>query len=336
MTVGDFLRDRLLRLILKIGTVTVLSLFLLLTGTASGVVALVLIIYLLVLLCGLGIDYRRTKGHLRELEDIMDKLDKKYLYWECIPKPKTAYEKKIYALGRRAGKSMIEEVSDARQQQRDYQEYIESWVHEIKAPITAAQLMCENRPGEFSHKLLSQLAQIEAHVERVLYYARAGSVEQDFVAQEAVLSEIVREAIEKQRALLIEQGVRIETVGLEKSVYTDGKWVAFMLRQMLSNAVRYRRKNPLILIESEQLGNLVRLTVTDNGIGIAEHDLPRIFDRGFTGENGRDRGGSTGMGLYICKKLADALEVDLRGESAPGSYTKIIMTFPARENLSKM
>jgi signal transduction histidine kinase len=264
----------------------------------------------------------------------MNGLDKKYLFTECVSKPVDIYERKLFGFMRRSGKSMIEAVSDAESRRKEYQEYIEGWVHEIKAPITAAQLVCSNSKSEQTRKLNVLLAQIEEHVERALYYARAGSVEKDFIIRGTSLSGIVRDAVAKHQTLLIQSGVRVDAERVGGTVYTDGKWVSFMLGQLLSNAIRYRKDEPFIRFESVQDGDTVRLTVTDDGIGIASEDLPRIFERGFTGSNGRARGQSTGMGLYICKKLADFLQIELGAKSLSGEYTEISLTFPAK--LAKM
>jgi signal transduction histidine kinase len=305
-----------------------MSAFLYFTGTAPGILVIIAVVWVTGAAAYYGVVFYKTNARLKELEAVMNGLDKKYLFVECVPKPTAAYERKLFALLRRAGKSMIESVSDAESRSREYREYIEGWVHEIKAPITAAQLVCGNNKSGQTRKLAVLLAQIEEHVERALYYARAGSVEKDFVVRETRLSEIVRDAVSKHQTLLIQSGVRVEAEEVEGALYTDAKWAAFMLGQLLSNAIRYRTQNPVVSFKTEERGDAVRLTVKDNGIGIPAEDLPRVFERGFTGGNGRIRGQSTGMGLYICKKLADFLQIKLEAESVQGEYTAISLTFP--------
>lgn len=336
MKLRDFLSDRLYQILLHFAGMAALSVFLLVTGTAGGLVALILVVWAIGLLAVLTARYIRADARLRELEALLQRLDKKYLFAECAPPSPSRYERRLFDLLRRSGKAMIEAVSDAQEQQRDYREYIENWVHEIKAPITSAQLMCRNDAGELGSRLMPPLAQIEEHVERALYYARAGSVERDFAVSETALDEIVRAAIARHKSLLIQSGIRVETEGLEERVYTDGKWTGFMVGQLLSNAARYHGNDPVIRISAKQLGNLVQLSVWDNGAGIPPHDLPRIFEKGFTGENGRKTGGATGMGLYIVKKLASHLQIDVTAASAEGQYTCITLTLPAKENLSKL
>ena len=336
MTAREFIFDRLDRIIFRIAVLFAAAAFLLLTGTQSGIVTLLLIVCLLIVLLEQLSDFWRTKKRLDELQVIMNGLDQRYLFTECAPKPHDLYERKLFDLLRLSGKSMIEAVSDARAAQREYREYIEQWVHEIKTPITAAKLICQNIDSDARRKLSAELAQIDAHVERALFYARTENPEKDFIISKTELSAICGGAIQTHRTLLIQNGVRVETEDLDESVYTDGKWVAFMIGQLLQNAARYRSAKPVITLSGKRLGRQVQLAVQDNGIGIPAHELPRVFDRGFTGRNGRNRGGSTGMGLYLCKRLADALEIGLQIQSAAGTGTCVTLTFPAEVNLTKM
>ena len=336
MTFGEFLSDRFLRIMLQLLCVGLAALFLRATGTQSGVLAILVLALLLVFLAVQLSDFFRQRARLRELEAVLDSLDQKYLFAECVPPPGGLYERKLFDLTRRAGRAMTGAVSDAQASQREYREYVEQWVHEVKAPITAARLICRELDGETRRKLMGELARIEAHVERALFYARAESPERDCVICQTGLEEIVTQALENHRALLIQCGVRVETKGLDRSVYTDGKWAAFILGQLLQNAARYRGEEPVIAISARPLGKQVRLTVADNGMGIPAHELPRVFDRGFTGSNGRARGGSTGMGLYLCRKLAGFLELGLDITSEEGKGTTVTLTFPAKEKLSKL
>lgn len=298
---------------------------------------MILILSLLLVFAAVQLsDFFRRRARLRELEVILDSLDQKYLFTECVPPPKSLYERRLFELTRRAGRAMTGAVSDAQAAQREYRDYVEQWVHEVKAPITAARLICRGLDGESRRKLTGELARIEGHVERALFYARAESPERDCVIRQTNLEEIVAQAIGAHRTLLIQSGVRVETEGLDRSVYTDGKWVSFILGQLLQNAARYRGENPVIAISARPLGKQVQLTVQDNGIGVPAQELPRLFDRGFTGSNGRSRGGSTGMGLYLCRKLADFLELGLDITSQEGAGTAVTLLFPAKENLTKL
>lgn len=336
MTFGEFLSDRLIRLIFHGVVMAAALVFLLVTGTQSGVALLLLVILALIFALEQAIEFMKCNARLDELETIMAGLDKKYLFAECVPKARTIYERKLLELFRRAGRHMVQAVSDAEAAHREYREYVESWVHEIKTPITAAGLICRNADSEVRRRLSPELAQIEAHVERTLFYARAENPEKDFIVRQTDLAEITAQALNQHRTILMQNGVQVETDGLSQIVYTDGKWTAFIIGQLLQNAVRYRSEHPAVTLCAKQIGQQVRLVVQDNGIGIPVHELPRIFDRGFTGSNGRSRGGSTGMGLYLCRKLADCLQIDLQITSEVGIGTAVSITFPAKGNLTKM
>ena len=332
MTIYEFLSDRLGKIMVQLCCTAAAAFFLRMTGTSSGVITLLLLFLLLIFTVTQISEYHKCRQRLSELSALLQGLDQKYLFGECAPPPHTVYEQKLFALMRSSGRAMIGAVSDAQASMQEYREYIESWVHEIKTPITAANLTCRRMDPDSRRKFSAELSQIEAHVERALYYARAESPEQDCIIRQASLSDIVSQAVGNHRTLLIQSQMKIETGNLDFTVYTDKKWAVFILGQLLQNASRYRSNaSPSVLLTATPCGRQVQLTVSDNGIGIPAHELPRVFDRGFTGSNGRLRGGSTGMGLYLCRKLAALLEIDLQISSMEQQGTTVTLTFPAKQ-----
>ena len=336
MTLREFLSDRLKRIALQVICAGLATLFLFATGTQPGVLVILLIVFLLVFLTVNMFDFFQQRARLLELKSILDGLDRKYLFTECVPQPKGLFERRLFDLTRLAGRDMTGAVSDAQASQREYREYVERWVHEIKAPLTAARLICRELDGDTRRKLTAELSQIEAHVERALFYARAENPEQDCLFRQIELEKIAAQAIENHRSLLIQNGIRVEMENMNCAVYTDEKWAVFILGQLLQNAARYRGPEPAVTLSAKPLGRQTQLIVHDNGIGIPAHELPRVFERGFTGSNGRIRGGSTGIGLYLCRKLAVFLELELRMDSQEGAGTTVTLTFPAKENLTKL
>ena len=335
MTLREFLADGLERIMAWLICIVLSAMFLAATGTQTGVILILFIVLLLAFGIMELVCFVRQRIRLRELEAIMDQLDQKYLFAECVPGAKTLYERRLFELMHRAGRAMIGAVSDAQAAQREYREYVEGWVHEIKTTITAAGLICRNADNETRRRFMQELGQIEAYVERTLFYARAESPEKDFVIRQVQLSELAAEAIDRHRALLMQSGVRVETLGLERWVFTDDKWAVFILGQLLQNAARYRKRDPVVTLRADLVEKQVHLTVEDNGIGIPAHELSRVFDRGFTGSNGRSRGGSTGMGLYLCRRLADSLGLGLWLISEEGEGTAVTLVFPAKEKLTE-
>ena len=338
MKVSEFFADHFAKLLIKIIFAAATAFLLLVTGTQPGIIVILGIIWSLMFIGGQVVNFFWHRSRFRELEEIMEGLDKKYLFAECVRTGKTIYERELFDLFRRAGRSMISAVSDAEASKKEYREYVESFVHEVKTPITAANLICRGVDEKNRRKLSYELAQIEAHVERVLFYARAENTQKDFLIREESLGDLVAQTLGEYKTFLIASGVRVETKELEQIVFTDRKWTVFLLGQLLQNSARYRRDEPVVVIEAESMaqeadGSLVQLTVRDNGIGIPVHELPRVFDRGFTGSNGRAKGGSTGMGLYLCRRLADSLGIGLEIVSECGVGTSVLLTFAAKKEL---
>lgn len=229
MTVLEFLSDRLGRLVLW-GSCTVLAAGILLaTGTSPGVLILLLAALFLVFLAAQAQAFRRMRRTIETWERLLEGLDQKYLFPECAPKPQRLYERKLLDITRRSGQAMIGAVSEAQAAQRDYREYVERWVHEIKTPITAARLMARRSGADTRRKLEAELDQIGAHVERALFYARAENPEKDVLIHPASLSDLVNQAVQAHRALLLQNGVSVELCDLDFVVYTDRKWVCFLL-----------------------------------------------------------------------------------------------------------
>lgn len=347
MKIHEYISDHMRELMLPPGFFAAAAVFLLVTGTQGSVLALLALIWLLFFLSMHARRYWKQRSRLKELENIMDRLEQKYLFIECLSGKDGCtvhgcgntlsasvryYERRLFHLLRQASASMTGAVSEAQASSRDYREYIESWVHEVKAPITAAQLICRSASPDVRRRMEGELDRISAHVERALYYARAENPEKDFLIRRISLQQVMEEAIGQHQTLLIQSGMQIEMESLDYPVYTDGKWLCFILGQLLQNAVHYRSSHPVLTLSASKTENQVSLTVSDNGIGIPAHELPRIFERGFTGSNGRTRGGSTGMGLYLCRRMASFLQIELSASSRPDSGTSILLTFPSNQS----
>ena len=185
----------------------------------------------------------------------------------------------------------------------------------------------ETRMRETLRAVSMENQRIENYVDMALYYARSENVYKDFIIRRTSLQEIAEEVLEKNRLLLIKNGVRAE-VDCPDAVYTDGKWIAFILNQLFLNCVKYRGAQPVLCVRTKREKDGVCLTVEDNGVGIRGEELSRIFEKGFTGSNGRDHERATGMGLYLCRKLCGRLGIGLRAESEYGTGTRMLLLFP--------
>ena len=320
-------KNRIPFLLINLVCMAALTVFLLVCGNSISAVLLILVVWTLVLLAGLLLTYWKRKRQMQKLLDMAGQLSERYLISEVMELPEQAEDQVYYQLLKMAGKSMLERIGEVERERGEYRTYIEQWVHEVKTPITALKLLCENSRSPFSREVLAELENIDRCAEQALYYARSEHTEKDYSIREMSLADVVHGAIADNKYLLRQCDMAITVDDLEPVVYADDKWVRFILNQIISNAVKYRSsEQPVLHIFTERSGDQVLLSIADNGIGIPESDLPRIFEKGFTGQNGRTIHSSTGIGLYLCKRLCDKLGIGLAASSS-GSGTTITLSF---------
>ena len=276
----------------------------------------------------LASDYMRKKRKEKKLCGQLEALDKKYLIAELSGKTADLEGQLYYGVLREACKSMADEVNEAKETAESYKEYIEDWIHEIKTPIAAADLICRNHDSEVCRRIAGEIRSIDGLVEQVLYYARSENVEKDYFIRETVLSDVVSVSIRSFRSVILERRIRLEVGTLPERVWTDEKWMTFILNQIFSNAIKYADKpEPRLTVTSGEEARSVWLCVEDNGCGIRKEDLPRVFEKGFTG-GARTNRKATGMGLYLSKKLCTRLGLALEIESERGKFTRVRIGFP--------
>lgn len=329
MTLSALLKEKLPHLL---GLVFVLlftaALLFLLRVPPSATIFLCLVIALCVLL-PLGGEIARKLRFYRDMEGRLDALNEKYLLAEVMVEPGFPEGEFLFSTTRTMGSSMAEAVGDARRDMGEYREYIETWIHEVKTPIAAARLCLENHPGPLADSVEDSLFQIEGYVEQALFYARSGAVDRDYAVRALPLNQAVSAALRRYARPLIEAGFRVELGDLDAVVCSDGKWVEFILGQLISNSLKYRSSSPKLVFSQEVKRDGVVLSLLDNGPGIPPEDLPRVFDKGFTGANGHLLSTrSTGLGLYLCKKLCARLGLGLSLSCPPGGGTLAALTFP--------
>ncbi len=210
---------------------------------------------------------------------------------------------------------------DADQRFSDMMDYFVLWAHQIKTPISAMHsLLQAQESGDLA--LRAELFKIEQYVEMALSYMRMESKSTDYLLKEYELDAIVRKSIRKYSRLFIQKDLSVQFAKTEQMVLTDEKWLGFSLDQLLSNAIKYTTKGCISVYWDGQA-----LVIEDTGIGIPPSDLPRVFDKGFTGYNGRIDSKSTGLGLYLCKRSLSNISHKIQIESNAGG-TKVRITFP--------
>ena len=352
MKMREYLIDKLLLLTLHVGCMLLLAGFLYATGYEPQFCVLILIFWILILMLWLGYEYYSRRRYFHELWETLNKMDQRYLLGELMPVSHRLEDGLYREMIRISNKAVIERIRQIEDEQKEYREYIESWVHEVKAPITSIDLMCENfksdpleNQGDVVRRIRLENQKIENYVDMALYYARSEDVYKDYVIRRTNLGEIAVVVLKRNKGYLIQSQIQAE-VDCKDKAYTDEKWIAFILNQLVLNAAKYcRKKGGKIWIYTSQKhksdvltkhSHGVRLVVKDNGIGIKEEELDRIFEKGFTGSNGRKTERSTGMGLYLCKKLCLKLGIEIYARSKAGEGTEVILEFPISSYLSKM
>lgn len=215
---------------------------------------------------------------------------------------------------------------------QDYEEYVESWAHEAKTPLSLLTMLLDNRSNEISPSLKIKLDyvrnQFQEDITQMLYYARLKSSTKDYRFEEIDLKDCLEDVLEDYAPLLEEKQFLILNQLQTETVYTDRRGLTFMLSQIISNAIKYSSRHPVLTISIEQSDSCAVLSIEDNGSGVKEHDLPYIFQKSFTGDSADRRKKATGMGLYLTKKMSDSLNLHLEAASRWGEGFKISILFP--------
>lgn len=250
---------------------------------------------------------RRHEERLRILKNIE-------LEFERLPESRNLLEQDYQDMLRRLGQLYNAELTERKTERQETLNYYTAWVHQIKTPIAVMRMQLQGKDTEENRALLTELFRIEQYVEMVLCYMRLDDDSSDLRIERYDLDDIIRQAVHKYAGQFVQKRLRLVYEPVRMSVLTDEKWLLFLIEQLLSNAVKYTNSGAVIITVSE--GGVLR--IADTGIGIAAEDIPRIFEKGFTGYNGRADKKSTGLGLYLCKKAADKISASVSVESVQG------------------
>ena len=330
MKLGEFIKERLLYLVLLIIIIGTILIFLMPYNVEPLIIAYIVLLPTIIYITCCISEYIKKKSYYDYLENNMDKLEEKYLISEILPEANFVEGRLLKETLKQTGKSMIENVNKYKFAVEDYKDYIEMWIHEIKIPIATSKLIIENNKSDITKSIDEEINKMENYIEQVLFYARSNAVEKDYIINKSSLKEIVNSAVIRNKEWILNNNIKLNLHDLEKKVYTDSKWCIFIINQIIQNSIKYSKKdNKEIEIYAEENKNNVSLIIKDNGIGINEKDISRVFEKGFTGENGRLIGKkSTGIGLYLCKKLCDKLDLGIQIASNLQDGTTVTLTFP--------
>ena len=314
-----------------LGTYFVLFLmidFLYIIGNTFSVVFMIGVVIAILIMTKYLMDWYRKKKYFEIITERVKDLKEPWLIAELLPVSYTIEDEIYQELLRKVGSSAIEEIHKIEDEQKEYEDYIEQWIHEVKTPITSIHLMLENRISEnpgLKKDLNVELSRLENDVELALYYARSEQIYRDYLIQKLNVRKVLLKVVNKNRTVIMNSSVAID-LDCDEALYAygDEKWLVFMLTQVLLNAIKYKAEaDAKVVMRAKRDNKRIVLNIIDNGKGIKKEELPRIFDKGFTGSNGRDNEKSTGMGLYLVHKLCEKLEIDIEADSVYGEFTEI-------------
>ena len=281
---------------------------------------------MLCLTAGLLFEGVHLISYLRRHTEQQKRLQGLPVFYSELPSPRTLAEQDFQEMVQKLGEQYTAVTTDWQRQQKESLDYYSAWVHQIKTPISSMKMILQQEDTEENHLLSAELFRIEQYTEMALQYLRLDSKTNDFVFQQYDLDSIIRQAIRKYAPQFILRKIRLIYEPVSMTILTDEKWMLFLLEQLLSNAIKYTPHGSVtISVTPEKV-----LQVADTGIGIAPEDLPRIFEKGFTGYNGRADKKSTGLGLYLCQQAAKKISVSLSvtSEVGKGSVFSVHLDIP--------
>lgn len=329
MSIGEFIKDKIVIISCNMMMFMVLAAIMIVININYIIIVFIFAIWFFPLVSYMALEFIKYKNYYDEINSVLEKLDKKYLLPEMIKEANFMQGEKLNSILKEISRDMHENVKYYKDMQSDYREYIEAWVHEIKTPIASTKLIIENNRDEVANKIDFQMDRIEGFVEQVLYYSRSNNVDKDYIIKQTNLDNVVRNVVKRNYRDFIYKKIKLDIKDINEVVYTDGKWTEFIINQIMGNSIKYSsNKEPMINIYSVKKANLVMLIIDDNGVGIIDKDINRVFEKGFTGENGRRFSKSTGMGLYLCEKLCSKLGLKISIDSEVNKGTKVTLIFP--------
>lgn len=305
-----------------------------LVGLGDQLTALLVLLAALVLACMGLANYLHARAWCRQLRAVAEAGESALEMARSTPEPDAPEAQVAHEALQAVVSQANVQLSELRLREREHREFVEAWVHEVKTPLAAADLMVENLGDARLAPLTRELDRVGALVEQALFFARSSSVENDYLVRTCSLDQLVRDAVKARAASLVEARVAVGFEGLERTVFADAKWMNFVLGQLIDNSVRYRRAAGARIdfsartLDAGKADERVVLSVRDNGCGISAADVGRVFDKGFTGENGRAHAKSTGIGLYLVRSLCAKMGLTVGVSSVQGQWTCFEIVFP--------
>ena len=326
-----FIKDRICFLILYFFVTVIINTYMIsLNAIRANIGDLVYlnVLIILIYILGIFIDYKKWSKKYFELYNMLK---------SNYDMPDNANEDDaetaiIKSIIKQDDEKYDEAVRDSIKRVKDMEEYISKWVHEIKIPISALNLILESiDDAEMEERIKIEVEKMNFLVNSVMYGSRSTASAEDIFLKQENLSDVVKQCIKSNAFMLIKNNIDIQIENIDYDIYTDKKWILYILDQLVNNSIKYVDKNKeknTLEFRGNESKKYIELIIEDNGIGIAEQDLDRVFEKGFTGINGRNTVyKSTGMGLYFSSNIIKKLEHEMSVQSVKGSYTRFIIRF---------
>lgn len=331
-TAGTFLRDKIAVVAIALLVIAFITFLLVILGVTIDAIVLIDSTLAACVVLALVLEYRRRASFWKDVETAIEALDRTRYIGDLVDEPS-------FSEGRLALDAMLalaqlnkDELGELRTQNHDRAQYTELWVHEVKTPLAAAKLVLDRMHGPDVAKLKIELERIEGLVEQALFAARSDTLVNDYLIREVRLADAVGEACKSNMCYLASCGVTLNMqVDPQVTVMADRTWLAFILNQLITNAAKYDAST--ITFTTYEEGNegphaCTVLELRDDGCGIPAADVPRVFDRGFTGEVGRAHGSATGMGLFLVARMCAQMGLDVLLASEESIGTRVQIKFP--------
>ncbi|MCI2061707.1 MAG: HAMP domain-containing histidine kinase [Eubacteriaceae bacterium] len=324
ISVGDYLKSRARAVILFAVMLALFTCTIILGGAEPAECIYPAVVCTVLFVIFMIIGYFRYSEKLKALQEIENKMQVEPV---SFPQACGAVEEEYQKMLGEALEMISRIRKDADSGRADMTDYYTMWVHQIKTPLSAMYLMIENSNIPEQTALRAELFKIEQYVDMVMQYLRLSSEQTDFIFSEHDLDKIIKETVKKFAVIFISRKISLNYEPCEQKVLTDEKWLSFVLGQIISNALKYTKEGS-VSIYAENTSEAEVIIVQDTGIGIRQEDIPRIFDKGYTGYNGRGDKRASGLGLYLCRNVLEKMGDDIKIESEPGKGTKVSIIIP--------
>lgn len=327
MSLWDYLKDKSINIFISFVMLVIVFLFMYLIEINIYYIIFIEILILLGVFVNSLLDFLKRKIYYDNLMNYLKDLDEKSYITQLIKKPNFIDGKILYDTLEIENKYINNLIAYYNIKFNEYQEYIDTWIHEVKTPIAISKLIIENNKNNITLSIGDEIDKIDDYIEQVLYFTKSDSIEVDYNIRKLSLKQIVMTEFKRKSKAIINENIRPKFSNLDYNILTDSKWIEFIIGQILTNCIKYKSQDPIIEIYAQKEDNKINLYIKDNGIGILEKDLIKAFEKGYVGSNGRNISKSTGMGLYICKKLCDKIGVGINIESNVNIGTTLKLIF---------